>query len=43
MNKYQRKISKTAKKIKKDGLSWSICKWAAKRRLNIDIIKLWIK
>jgi hypothetical protein len=36
MNKIQNKIAKEAKRIKKETkFSYCICKWAAKKRLNV--------
>jgi hypothetical protein len=36
LNKYQSKIAKEAKRIKREiKLSWSVCKFGAKKRLRI--------
>lgn len=41
MNKYQSKLSRRAKLIKKKtGLPWPSCKWAAKRRSIFDYVRM---
>jgi hypothetical protein len=41
MTKYQSKIAKAAKKIRREmNLPWSVCKWAAKKRAIRDFIRI---